>query len=28
MTVEQALAEWKEEKLQETTKSTIEGHWV
>jgi predicted Fe-Mo cluster-binding NifX family protein len=28
MTVEQALAEWKEEKLQETTESTIEGHWV
>ena len=28
MTVEQALSEWKEGKLQETSESTIEGHWA
>jgi len=28
MTVMQALAEWKEGKLQEITESTIEGYWV
>jgi len=28
ITVEQALAEWKEGNLQETSESTIEGHWV
>ncbi len=28
ITVEQALSDWKEGKLQETTQSTIEGHWV
>jgi len=28
MTVEQALSEWKEGKLQETSESTIDGHWV
>jgi len=28
ITVEQALSEWKEGKLQEVGKSTIEGHWA
>ena len=28
VSVEQALSDWKEGKLRETTKSTIEGHWV
>ena len=28
MTVEQALSEWKEGKLQEAGESTIEGHWA
>jgi predicted Fe-Mo cluster-binding NifX family protein len=28
MTVQQALSEWKKGKLQETSGSTIEGHWV
>ncbi|MDD5723340.1 MAG: NifB/NifX family molybdenum-iron cluster-binding protein [Syntrophales bacterium] len=28
VTAERALAEWKEGKLQETTESTIEGHWA
>lgn len=28
MTVEQALSEWKEGKLQETSESTIEGRWA
>lgn len=28
LTVEQALAEWKEGNLRETSESTIEGHWV
>jgi len=28
LTVEQALDEWKDGKLRETSESTIEGHWV
>ncbi|MEA2014454.1 MAG: NifB/NifX family molybdenum-iron cluster-binding protein [Thermodesulfobacteriota bacterium] len=28
ITVEQAISEWKEGRLQKTGESTIEGHWV